>query len=138
MAAARGRAGRARRPWTPPADDGRPRLRALVFDGKTDEAPWDSPGPDAPAATLTPAAPRMAEADYLRRIDEIRDLIGAGELYQVNYTQPLDLRLAGDPATLYRRIAARVRWRTPPSSRTASAACCPSRPNCSSGATASA
>ena len=49
----------------------------------------------------------MAEADYLRRIDEIRDLIGAGELYQVNYTQPLDLRLAGDPATLYRRIAAR-------------------------------
>ena len=94
-------------PWTPPADDGRPRLRALVFDGKTDEAPWDSPGPDAPAATLTPAAPRMAEADYLRRIDEIRDLIGAGELYQVNYTQPLDLRLAGDPATLYRRIAAR-------------------------------
>ena len=80
---------------------------ALVFDGKTDEAPWDSPGPDAPAATLTPAAPRMAEADYLRRIDEIRDLIGAGELYQVNYTQPLDLRLAGDPATLYRRIAAR-------------------------------
>lgn len=94
-------------PWTPPADDGQPRLRALVFDGKTDEAPWDSPGPDTPAATLTPAAPRMAEADYLRRIDEIRDLIGAGELYQVNYTQPLDLRLAGDPATLYRRIAAR-------------------------------
>ena len=136
MAAARGRAGRAagpgrRRPTT--AGHG----CALVFDGKTDEAPWDSPGPDAPAATLTPAAPRMAEADYLRRIDEIRDLIGAGELYQVNYTQPLDLRLAGDPARTAASPRA-IRWRTPPSSRTASAACCPSRPNCSSGATASA
>ena len=80
----------------------------------------------------------MAEADYLRRIDEIRDLIGAGELYQVNYTQPLDLRLAGDPATLYRRIAARNPVAHAAFIRTASAACCPSRPNCSSGATASA
>ena len=44
-------------PWTPPADDGRPRLRALVFDGKT-EAPWDSPGPTRPPPRSRP--PRHA------------------------------------------------------------------------------
>lgn len=27
-------------PWTPPRDDGSPRLTALVFDRKVDEAPW--------------------------------------------------------------------------------------------------
>lgn len=94
-------------PWTPPQDDGRPRLTALVFERKVDDAPWDAPDADSPPAAISLPAPRMTEADYVRQIDAIRRLIEDGELYQVNYTQPLDLQYQGDPATLYRRIAAR-------------------------------
>jgi len=94
-------------PWTPPRDDGRPRLTALVFDHKIDEAPWDAPAADAPAASISLPAPRMTEPAYVRQIDAIRGLIRDGELYQVNFTQPLDVSFQGDPATLYRRIAAR-------------------------------
>nr|WP_315845088.1 aminodeoxychorismate synthase component I [uncultured Achromobacter sp.] len=94
-------------PWTPPRDDGRPRLTALVFERKIDEAPWDAPDAASAPASISLPAPRMTEADYVRQIDAIRGLIGDGELYQVNFTQPLDLQYQGDPATLYRRIAAR-------------------------------
>lgn len=94
-------------PWTPPHDDGRARLTALVFERKFDEAPWDAPAADSAPGALSIPAPRMTEAAYVRRIDAIRDLIGAGELYQVNYTQPLDVQYQGDATTLYRRIAAR-------------------------------
>lgn len=94
-------------PWTPPADDGRARLTALVFERKRDEAPWDAPDVDAPPAAISLPAPRLTESAYVRQIDAIRGLIGDGELYQINYTQPLDLQYQGDPATLYRRIAAR-------------------------------
>ncbi|MGN6658500.1 MAG: aminodeoxychorismate synthase component I, partial [Achromobacter mucicolens] len=38
-------------PWTPPREDGPPRLTALVFDRKIDETPWEAPAPDAPAAS---------------------------------------------------------------------------------------
>ncbi|WP_447917944.1 aminodeoxychorismate synthase component I [Achromobacter aegrifaciens] len=94
-------------PWTPPRDDGKPRLTALVFERKQDEAPWDAPDAGSAPAAINLPAPRMTEAEYVRQIDAIRGLIGDGELYQVNYTQPLDLQFQGDPATLYRRIAAR-------------------------------
>ncbi|WP_202730868.1 aminodeoxychorismate synthase component I [Achromobacter xylosoxidans] len=94
-------------PWTPPRDDGRARLTALVFERKIDEAPWDAPAADSAPGALSIPAPRMTEAGYVRQIDAIRELIGAGELYQVNYTQPLDVLYQGNAATLYRRIAAR-------------------------------
>ncbi|EHK67809.1 aminodeoxychorismate synthase component I [Achromobacter arsenitoxydans] len=94
-------------PWTPPSDDGRARLTALVFERKLDEAPWGAPDADATPAAISLPAPRMTEAAYVRQIDAIRGLIRDGELYQVNFTQPLDLQLQGDAATLYRRIAAR-------------------------------
>lgn len=94
-------------PWTPARNDGKPRLIALVFERKVDEAPWESPDADSAPASISLPAPRMTEADYVRQISAIRGLIGDGELYQVNFTQPLDLQFQGDPATLYRRIAAR-------------------------------
>lgn len=93
--------------WTPPRGDGEPRLTALVFERKADAAPWDAPGAGSAPASISLPAPRMTEPEYARRIDAIRALIGDGELYQVNFTQPLDLRYQGEPATLYRRIAAR-------------------------------
>lgn len=94
-------------PWTPPRDDGRPRLTALVFDRKRDEAPWNAPDAGSAPASISLPVPRMTEAGYVRQIEAIRGLISDGELYQVNFTQPLDLQYQGDPATLYRRIAAR-------------------------------
>lgn len=94
-------------PWTPPRDDGKPRLTALAFERRQEETPWDAPDAGAAPAAISLPAPRMTEADYVRQIEAIRGLIGDGELYQVNYTQPLDLQFEGDAATLYRRIAAR-------------------------------
>ncbi|CAM3917176.1 aminodeoxychorismate synthase component I [Bordetella tumulicola] len=107
------------RPAASGADTGEARLTALVFDRMQIEAPWPAPadadanayaGPDAVATTvaqITAIHPRMARADYLRQINTLRTLIAQGELYQVNYTQPLDIQTQGDPQQLYRRIAAR-------------------------------
>ncbi|CAM4061354.1 aminodeoxychorismate synthase component I [Bordetella muralis] len=58
------------------------------------------------AAKISSIEPRMARADYLRQIEAIRQLIAAGELYQVNYTQPLDIQVQGDPRALYQHLAA--------------------------------
>ncbi|OZI59357.1 aminodeoxychorismate synthase component I [Bordetella genomosp. 4] len=66
----------------------------------------DIPSRHALAAHITSIRPRMARADYLRQIAAIRQLIAAGELYQVNYTQPLDVQVQGDPRALYRHLAA--------------------------------
>ncbi|KCV32120.1 aminodeoxychorismate synthase, component I [Bordetella bronchiseptica SBL-F6116] len=88
-----------------PRDDGRARLTALAFERAEVEAPWSAPA--TPAARIVSIAPRMTRDGYLRAVDDIRELIAAGELYQVNYTQPLDVHIEGDPRLLYRQIAAR-------------------------------
>jgi para-aminobenzoate synthetase component 1 len=82
-----------------------PRLTALVFDEMhdTDAAPGD---PDADAGIVS-IEPRVAQADYLLAVDEIRRLIGNGDVYQINYTLPLDVRTRGTPEDLYARLAAR-------------------------------
>ena len=88
-----------------PASRGAPRLTALVFDDMHDTDVW--PGrPDADAGILS-VTPRVERADYLRAVDEIRGLIGSGDVYQVNYTMPLAVRTHGAPADLYARLAAR-------------------------------
>jgi para-aminobenzoate synthetase component 1 len=117
-----------------PDADGAPRLTALVFERMVNEAPWTAPStapdhagcpshnaprmaseaplaaastaPD-PGAGITRIVSRMARADYLRHITTIRELIAAGELYQVNFTQPLDVQIQGDARLVYQRIAAR-------------------------------
>jgi len=91
----------------PAAAGGTPRLTALVFDEAVVERPWPAPREADPRARVLSATPRMARAHYLARIQRIRERIAAGELYQLNYTQPLDVTLEGDPEWLYRRIAAR-------------------------------
>ena len=86
-------------------DMDRARLTALVFEEMVTEEPWAAPA--AISAGITSVRPRMDRADYLRHINTIRELIAAGELYQVNYTQPLDIQTQGDPRTIYQHIAAR-------------------------------
>ncbi|CAM3471971.1 Aminodeoxychorismate synthase component I [Bordetella sputigena] len=89
-------------------DPGRPRLRALVFDQARHEAPWAAgAAPAGGARAIAAITARQDRASYLDRIQAIRDGIGRGAYYQVNYTMPLDLRVQGDPRDLYRRIADR-------------------------------
>ncbi|MFU1929334.1 aminodeoxychorismate synthase component I [Bordetella hinzii] len=90
-------------PHPPPRADLPPRLTALVFEHAELTGPWTG----STAARVVSALPRQAEADYVRRIERIRAGIGAGEFYQVNYTQPLDVRIEGAPDALYRGIAQR-------------------------------
>jgi para-aminobenzoate synthetase component 1 len=87
------------------AQSAAPRLTALVFDEMhdTDMLPGR---PDADAEILS-VTPRVAQADHFRAVEEIRDLIGNGDVYQINYTVPLDVQTRGEPADLYARLAAR-------------------------------
>jgi len=89
------------------ADARTPRLVALAFGRMEAALPWPAPAPAADAARILSVRPRLPRDDYLRQVEAIRALIAAGELYQVNYTQPLDVQTQGDPQHLYRRIAAR-------------------------------
>jgi para-aminobenzoate synthetase component 1 len=82
------------------------RFTALVFEEAARQAPWGPPAPDLPGS-VTALVPRMGHADYLAAVDHIRGMIAAGDLYQVNYTLPLDVRVDGAPETLYRRLAHR-------------------------------
>ncbi|PWF24937.1 aminodeoxychorismate synthase component I [Corticimicrobacter populi] len=92
-----------RSPTSPfPSDTPQPRLTALVFEQARTAAPWL---PAAHQAGITAVQPRMARADYLSRIERIRELIRAGEVYQINYTFGMDIETEGSPEALYRRIA---------------------------------
>ncbi|WP_233163765.1 aminodeoxychorismate synthase component I [Achromobacter sp. HZ28] len=82
----------------------RPRLRALVFEGVVRGQPW--PVPDDAGSRILDVQPRTPHDDYLAQVEAIREGIGRGDYYQVNYTQPMDLRVQGDPRELYARIAA--------------------------------
>lgn len=88
----------------PAAARQRPRLRALVFEGVVRGQPW--PMPDDAGSRILEVQPRTPHDAYLAQVEAIRAGIGRGEYYQVNYTQPLDLRVQGDPRELYARIAA--------------------------------
>ncbi|AZY50177.1 aminodeoxychorismate synthase component I [Bordetella avium] len=89
-----------------PRTDLPPRLTALVFEHCDLGAPWPA-GPQDARARVVSVTPRQTQTDYADRIERIRAGIAAGEFYQVNYTQPLDVRIEGDPAALYRAIAQR-------------------------------
>jgi para-aminobenzoate synthetase/4-amino-4-deoxychorismate lyase len=56
---------------------------------------------EAPAGTWMPTTPRER---FESSIDEIRELIAAGETYQVNHTMRLRSRVEGDPRGLYRDL----------------------------------
>lgn len=86
-----------------------PRLVALVFERAVRDVPWVPEAVVGEAPRVLSAQPRMAREDYLRAVERIRDLIRAGEVYQVNYTMPLDVQVSGEPQALYRALAHRHR-----------------------------
>jgi para-aminobenzoate synthetase/4-amino-4-deoxychorismate lyase len=51
----------------------------------------------------------VSEAEYTDAIRAVRRHIGKGNVYQINYTAPLRVRVEGDPRGLYRRLRARQR-----------------------------
>lgn len=60
----------------------------------------------APAGVL-PMRPSVDREAFDRAIDRVRELIQAGETYQVNYTYRLSGDVLGSPVALYRRLRAR-------------------------------
>ncbi|MFT0171692.1 aminodeoxychorismate synthase component I [Paraburkholderia mimosarum] len=87
-----------------PAHAQRPCLTALVFDHADEEAPCEYAGSDSNDDIIS-IKPRIDRQRYIAHVSEIRDLIAAGEVYQINYTFPLDVSTRGDALTLYRRLA---------------------------------
>jgi para-aminobenzoate synthetase/4-amino-4-deoxychorismate lyase len=62
--------------------------------------------PDPAGAIIDPPVPEPSYAAYRAMFDRARDLIAAGDLYQVNLTFRAQARVAGDPLTLYARLRA--------------------------------
>lgn len=87
-----------------PADEQRPLLSALVFDDAVDEPSCEALENDTESEIVS-IMPRIGKHRYLEQVSEIRNLIGAGEVYQINYTFPIDVRTRGDASSLYRRLA---------------------------------
>ena len=70
----------------------------------------DGPGPVQPAApggTLGPFRPRWSRADHAEAFALVADYIGAGDIYQVNLTLPMDGAWQGDPAAIQAGLAVR-------------------------------
>lgn len=63
--------------------------------------PRDEGVPDAPPGTWMPTTPRER---FESSVDEIHELIAAGQTYQVNHTMRLRSRVEGDPRGLYRDL----------------------------------
>ena len=90
---------------------GRPLLRFLIFAKSeilTSEArrAFLAPAGDVRLEATTAS---VAEADYRSNVDRIRDLIGDGDVYQVNYTLRLRAQIEGDALQLYARLRERAR-----------------------------
>ncbi|MCA8274387.1 aminodeoxychorismate synthase component I [Burkholderia sp. AU30280] len=85
------------------ASGGAPRLIALVFEDAVRESTWQPRADDAPARIVS-ARPRIRFAEYARHILAIKQQIENGDVYQVNFTLPVDVEMEGDPASLYRQL----------------------------------
>ena len=74
---------------TIPAADVPERLRALS---------------DGPAASLGPMEPQLSPGGYARAFAKLQQAIEAGDIYQANFTFPLQGSWRGDPVALYAAI----------------------------------
>ncbi len=77
-----------------------------LFERREDVAPLAPPTADRSEPDVdSPWRPSVDRAAYDEAIGRIRELIAAGETYQVNHTLRLRARIAGDPRGLYRDLA---------------------------------
>ena len=84
------------------APDPRLPLAWFALYARRDDAEPAAPEGEAGLGEWEMATP---EGEYLERVGTIRELIAAGDTYQVNYTVRLRARFHGDPAALYGRLA---------------------------------
>lgn len=84
-----------------------PRLTALVFKHMHEARPWSAEAecPGEIKSTIVSVMPKIAKEIYLARIQQIREWIAQGEVYQINATFPLHVQTEGDSAQFYRQIA---------------------------------
>ncbi|MGI4816044.1 MAG: chorismate-binding protein, partial [Janthinobacterium lividum] len=85
------------------AEDGESRLSALVFERCEIEPIWGAPAPDQQCEIIS-VRPQVDFAEYSERLAQIRHWIEAGEVYQINYTFPLDVQIDGSTEALYRTL----------------------------------
>jgi len=74
-------------------------------------ASFDAPAGQSPVAQQSPCSltqwqPRVPRSQFVDAISRIRSYIAAGDVYQVNYTFPLDCAFSGDAAAWYRDLCA--------------------------------
>lgn len=62
--------------------------------------------PEEPAGLLRPTLAQN-QADYIESIEQIRQDIAAGEVYQINYTTQLHFQTYGSPFKLYQKLRAK-------------------------------
>jgi len=82
-----------------------PRLVAHIFRRARHTRPWQPKNADD--AKVVKIEPDITHSRYLKDVQHIRDMIHAGDVYQVNYTFNLKVDISGDPQALYRRLAHR-------------------------------
>lgn len=63
--------------------------------------------PGHPAEAAVEAEFALTETEYAKRIAAIHEWIRAGDIYQLNFTAPFQVRLRGDAAALYARLRGR-------------------------------
>lgn len=66
------------------------------------DSTFDLPG--GGRAYAGPLVPDWDRAAYRARFDRVRDLIGAGDIFQANLTMPARFRTVGDPWALFREL----------------------------------
>ncbi len=66
-----------------------------------------APSPHAPPETNLKVAASLSEPQFADRIEAVHEWIRAGDVYQLNFTFPLNLRTADKPAALYANLRAR-------------------------------
>jgi para-aminobenzoate synthetase/4-amino-4-deoxychorismate lyase len=60
--------------------------------------------PDPSGAYVSPPRPRIAAADYMAGVAQVREHLFAGEYYQANLTFGCDVAIAGSPLAIYARL----------------------------------
>jgi para-aminobenzoate synthetase/4-amino-4-deoxychorismate lyase len=77
-----------------------------VFEGRSEHEPQEITGSSAEAFRIGPWRPLVSRSDYLSGVERIRNLIAAGETYQVNYSLPLEASFDGCPDAWFRHLCA--------------------------------
>lgn len=90
--------------------DAHPRLTALIYERMTPSTPWarqNTAGCNEIVPGIISVTPSITQDQYIQNIEQIRDWIAQGEVYQINTTFPLDVVLKGQPEALYRHLASK-------------------------------